>query len=327
MRLYALLLAALLTPPALAEVRPSEIARPARDGSLGLGYRERSYVFILETGLNFQEIGGESAFSISPLIGISAPVGFNEMELWWGFSGLSITDAPNALDPGTTEDQGTFKIGNPYLAYFFAWRKLERQMRAGIGLSAPAATLRTDNFNDTLLDVLAYGRAAGMRGMRDYWLWAPETLSAVGHFDFYYRWANGIILGGEVDVAAMLGVGDNDATNLLAQAIGEVAYDSRYVRGALSASYATMPLAEEVGTTEGPGGVDLPEFRYPFDDSDNDQIAVAPSARFRVIGAVDIVTTFMINIDEPFGLSFDDDRMWGVLIALENPTDLRLPKQ
>ncbi len=202
MRLYALLLAALLTPPALAEVRPSEIARPARDGSLGLGYRERSYVFILETGLNFQEIGGESAFSISPLIGISAPVGFNEMELWWGFSGLSITDAPNALDPGTTEDQGTFKIGNPYLAYFFAWRKLERQMRAGIGLSAPAATLRTDNFNDTLLDVLAYGRAAGMRGMRDYWLWAPETLSAVGHFDFYYQGEGGAtftVLGNSAD--------------------------------------------------------------------------------------------------------------------------------
>lgn len=297
--------------PAFAEIAPHELLRPVDDEGLGPGYGRRDLQFHLDLGFYFADVEQtgftESRLAISPLLKVAQPVGFDEVELDWGFMWF---DQENDVSAATT-----FQIGNVFAAYYWVWRTLDQQIRLGVGAGAPTAILRDERPEQTITDNVALSIASGMRGWRDYWLWAPETASVVGHFDMYLRYSSGFVFGGQIVVGNLYGVDDTEDTeqrglagyNLLAQVDLDVAYDTRLVRSMLRASYVTLPLRDS-----------------KLDD-DNDQINVQTEFRIR-LGGADLVARLDVPIDEPFGFAFDSGKVWGVHIGVSSPTELRLPE-
>lgn len=302
--------------PALAEISPHELAHPVDESGLGPGYGRRDLQFHLDVGTYFATLTGangvdEDRLGISPLLRVMQPVGFNEVELSWGFIWLDTRyDGSEAT---------TFQVGNVYAAHYWVWRTLARQIRLGLGAGAPTAILRDEQPLQTAIDNQALIVAAGMRGARDYWLWAPETLSGVLHFDFYQRWPFGLVLGGQVIAANLYGFSEEPSTealgltgyNLVGQVDAEVAFDTRPVRSALRASYVIVPLNEGERGWLGPDEID--------------QINVEAEFRIR-LGRADVVLRMDVPIDAPFGFAFGDEGVWGAHIGVSSPTELRLPE-
>lgn len=316
--LAALAAAAFFGPtPALADISPHELTRPADNLGLGPGYGRRDLQFHLDVGTYFGSIQDDAGFSedrfgLSPRLRVMQPVGFNEVELSWGFIWLDAT--------GDAGDAQTFQLGNVYAAHYWVWRTLARQIRLGIGLGAPTAILRDEQPRQTVIDNEALITAAGMRSGREYWLWTPETGSAVGHFDFYQRWPFGLVLGGQLSLAALYGFDDSASTallglegfNLLGQVDLDIAFDTERVRSMLRASYVVVPLNEG-------------EFGWLAQD-EIDQIGVELEFRIR-FGRADVVLRMDVPIDAPFGFAFDDGGIWGAHIGVSSPTELRLPEE
>ena len=150
----------------------------------------------------------------------------------------------------------------------------------------------------------------GVQGGRDAWLWAPETLSAVLHFDMYFRFTSGFVVGLGVHAAEMVGIDEFDGDlETLVQADLDFAYEHKYVRAMLRASYVTVPTAD-------------------FDSYDDvDLLAAHPEVRFRIPDAVDIVVGLSFNIDKPLGISFvDSGALYGVTLGVSTPTTPNVPK-
>lgn len=303
--------------PARAEISPFEVTHPVDDTGLGPGYGRRDLQFHLDLGFFFGSAPGageasdgtrliEDRLALSPLLRIMQPIGFNEVEFSWGFVWLDVDS-----DFGSAS---TFQLGNAYAAHYWVWRSLERQIRLGLGLGAPTAILRDERPEQTIADHNALATAAGMNGLRDYWLWVPEGLSGVASFDIYFRYAFGLVWGGQLTLGNVYGLDDTAVTEqlgldghlLIGQVDLEVAYDTRYVRSGLRASYVTLPLRDD------------------FSRDQNDQINVEAQFRIR-LEKVDLVVRFDVPIDEPYGLAFDEGKVWGAHIGLSTPTELRLP--
>lgn len=312
-----------------AEISPHELTRPADEFGLGPGYGRRDLQFHLDIGTWFASVEGddsgadESNLALSPKLRVMQPVGFNEVELSWGFIWLDSTRGE--------EDAQTFQVGNVYAAHYWVWRTLARQIRLGLGLGAPTAILRDEQPGQTLNDVVALQVASGMRGARDMWLWAPQTGSVVGWFDYFHRFHFGLVVGGELAVANMYGFDDSRETrlfgqsgyNVVGQALLEVAFDTRFVRTALRGSYVTVPLSEVlVGYALGSDATE-PGWLVP---DETDQISAELEFRIRV-GRADVVLRLDVPVDEPFGFAFDEGNVWGAHIGVSSPTDLRLPEE
>lgn len=312
-----------LAAPARAEISPFEVTHPVDDSGLGPGYGRRDLQFHLDLGFHFSSAPGsasasdgspitEDRLALSPHLRIVQPFGFNEVEFQWGFIWLDVDS-----DLGSSS---TFQIGNAFAAHHWVWRSLERQIRLGLGVGAPTAILRDERPEQTLSDNAALLTASGMRGWRDFWLWAPEGLSVVGQFDHYLRYASGFVWGGQLSFGLIHGFDDNLATEalgftgnlLVGQADLEVAYDTRYVRSGLRGSYVTLL------NREGLDGEEIPR-------DENDQISVEAAFRIR-LEKVDLVVRFDLPVDRPFGFGLDDGKVWGAHIGLSTPTELRLPE-
>lgn len=316
--LAALALATLIAPaPAGAEISPHELTRPAGNLGLGPGYGERDLQFHLDVGTYVASLKDDAGFNedrlgLSPRLRVMQPFGFNEVELSWGFIWLD-----SSGDGGEAQ---TFQLGNVYAAHYWVWRTLSRQIRLGLGLGAPTAILRDEQPLQTAIDNDALAVAAGMRGAREYWLWTPETGSAVGHFDFYQRWPFGLVLGGQVVAAALYGFDDSESTqllgldgfNLVGQVDLDIAFDTERVRSLLRASYVIVPL------NEGEAGW--------MAQDELDQINAELEFRIR-FGRADVVLRMDVPIDAPFGFAFDDNGVWGAHIGVSSPTELRLPEE
>ncbi|MCB9554222.1 MAG: hypothetical protein H6705_20525 [Myxococcales bacterium] len=311
--------AACFASSAQAEISPFEVTHPVDDGGLGPGYGRRDLQFHLDLGFYFGSDAGageasdgsvitEDRLALSPQLRIMQPFGFNEVEFSWGFVWLDVDS-----DLGSTS---TFQLGNAYVAHYWVWRSLARQIRLGLGVGAPTAILRDERIEQTIADHNALAVAAGMRGWRDYWLWAPEGLSGIGHFDTYFRYPFGLVWGGQISAGDIYGLDDTAVTEalgldghvLLVQVDLEVAYDTRYLRSGLRASYVTLPLRDD------------------FSRDENDQISLEAAFRIR-LEKVDLVVRFDVPVDEPFGFAFDDGKVWGAHIGLSTPTELRLPEE
>lgn len=290
--------------PAAAETRPSDINRPADEQGFGPGYGSRGTQYEGELAFHFGETDlGADAFSLAPMLRIISPLSRHEVELVVG--GIY-----HSLDGGAGGDVSTFRFANPFLGWFYAWRTLPRQIRVGLGVTAPVSTLRDeDTLLDRLADLSAYGHGLGMWGGRDQWLWLPETLAVVPHFDIYFRHAFGLVWGGQVKLGNLIGLGDlpelNDGYDLAAQVDLEASYELAWARMTLRASYSRRLLA---------------------DLDDVDQITVEPDFRFR-LGAVDLLARLTIPVDEPAGFAFGDGGIWGVHIGVGSPTERRLPEE
>ncbi len=298
------LAATLAAAPAWAEVRPSDLIRPADAVGFGPGYGRRVTSYELEVGFFTDSNDVQDLFLISPLVRVVQPVRANEVELVWGFSAFSIT-GPAATDPSREVDQSTVRLANPYLAYHWVWRELPYQVRFGVGLTAPAATLREETADDTLIDLLALTYTQGMYGFHEFYLWAPETMSGVLHADGYLREHFGLVYGGQLKLVNMYGFHDvvNEGYQFAFEAALDVAYELEWARFALRGIY----------------------FNFLTSDADDtDQISVEPELRFR-LGFADLFARLTMPIDEPAGPAFDEGRVWGAHIGIGSPTERHLP--
>ncbi|MCA9541645.1 MAG: hypothetical protein KC620_22265 [Myxococcales bacterium] len=315
----ALATAALLSAPrpAAAEISPADLTRPADSDELGPGYGRNEIQFHLDVGLYLGSAEDGVGYSedrtvISPMLRIFQPVDFNEVEFAWGLSYLSVS--------GDAGDNSSFQFGNPFVAWYWAWRTLPQQFRLGLGVTGPLAQLRDEEPGETAIDLQALTLASYMRARREPWLWWPEGLSGIGHVDYYRRYAFGLVVGGQAMAAAMYSLDDSPFADVLghaglnfaAEVDLDVAYDTRYVRSMLRASYVTMPLLES----------DAEGVEFSYDDKD--QIGVEVEIRVR-LGGADVLARFDVPIDEPGGFAFDDGKVYGAFIGVSSPTDLRLP--
>lgn len=308
---------------AYADVEPSTVALPNGQVGIGPGYGKRDIQFSADLGLHlghFQaEPEGQSPSGLVGRLAIMHPLKRHEARVEFGFVQYGLT-VPVSEEVGQdfSVDQSTFRIANPALTYYFPWRNLRRQIRLGLGVTAPLAHLRADRIERTRADAFAYEGASAMSGHRNLWLWMPRTFSAIGHFDIYHRTPAGWIVGVELDGAGAIRISDEEkhgvsgltstpeSIDLIAQALLEVAYDALHVRTALTGSYVTAPMK------------DLPT-------DERDQIAAGLALRVR-LGKADFTTALIVPIDEPGGFALDPDRHWSLVIGFSTGTQRMLPQ-
>ncbi len=248
------------------------------------------------------------------------PLKRHEARVEFGFVQYGLTVPANReVGQESAAEQSTFRVSNPALTYYFPWRTLRRQIRLGLGVTAPLAHLRAERIERTRADAFAYEGASAMGGHRNLWLWMPRTFSAVGHFDVYHRTTAGWIVGLELDGAGAMRISDEEkhsvtgltstpeSVDLVAQALMELAYDSTHVRTSLTGSYVTAPLK------------DLPS-------DQRDQIAAGMALRVR-LGTADFTTSVILPIDDPGGFAFDSDRHWSLAFGISTGTSRMLPQQ
>ena len=320
--LAVLLLSGLLC-PANAEIEPSSVALPDGKKGIGPGYGQRDIQFSSDIGLHlghFQaELDGRSASALVGRFGIMQPLKRNEVHVEFGFVQYGLT-VPSNTDLGqeNTVEQSTFRVSNPAITYYFPWRTLRRQIRLGLGVTAPLAHLRAERIERTRADAFAYEGASAMNGHRKLWLWMPRTFSAVGHFDLYHRTPTGWIVGLELDGVGAMRISDEEkhgvtgmtstpeSVDLIAQAMVELAYDATHVRTAFTGSYVTAPMK------------DLPS-------DQRDQIAAGLALKVR-LGKADFNMAIILPIDEPGGFGLDPDRHWSLTFGFSTGTERMLPQ-
>ena len=304
-----------------AEVRPADLARPTDAAGLGPGYGKRVLQFHFDLrafgggGFEGEGADGGDRLAFAPRLTVVQPVGFDEAEFSWGIVHLGHTDAKG--------DVSTLRLGNPFGAYYWSWRTLSRQIRAGLGFTAPVAMTRAKPKFDGEVDHWAYAAASGMRGGTAPWLWASSTMSGLAHFDAYSRSASGFIWGAQVRVASMYGFKDGEdgeeaasaaklrqGFHLVAQADLDLALDTTNVRAQVRTSYVITPtMVPESGQSE---------------QKDN----LVTDAEFRIrLGDADLILGFTVPLDEPAGRAFSPGRFWSARVGVSTGTELRLPEE
>ncbi len=305
---------------AFAEVRPSDVTLPTDEVGLGPGYGKRGlqFQFDLHSHYASQDIERRTVdhLAVMPRLFIVQPVGKNEFE--FAISAIHYSTTTSIGDTETSDT--TLRFSNPSFTHFFTWRRLDQQIRLGLGVTLPLAKLRTDKPEQQEVDRSAFEIAEGVSGLKDRWLWRVDSMSAITHFDYYFRHRSGFIFGTQLIAAPAIRVGDSvnnsnaDGTEIADQddfgVIGqgelELAFDTRSLRTAVKVIYSTDVLSD--------AEQDL-----------RDQIMVEPEFRVR-LGEVDLFLGANINIDEPAGFAFDEGKYWGARIGFATPTRLMLPE-
>jgi hypothetical protein len=174
---------------------------------------------------------------------------------------------------------GNMQLGANYLQAEGAWRlKLGGAVQFG-----PWA----QDYEFLSLAAIDFGHPVG--GGQDIGLWAPEVLSLVAPARFEYD--VGAVLGAD----AALGVhiptngGDVAVTVQIAPGVGYYVSDAALI------------------------GLRVPLTIVPtnFDGGDWNLLAVEPYARYDLGGGF-LNARFTVNIDDPYGFSFDEGQIWGL---------------
>jgi len=211
--------------------------------------------------------------------------------------------------PEELDTESTLRWMNPLLAAFWAPRFGRFDLRAGLGLALPLASLRTtgDLGADGLLDASAYAFAAATEGMWDLWAWSPDRFTLL----LPSATIDGcpiphLCVGGALGIHFMFSTASDETTvggvtvtretsdDTVLQLGGDIAYKSRSTRTGVR-----LRLVTELSGGEG--------------DEDNSQISLEPYLLFDV-GDGFFELAFTINLDEPFGFSFGTEPydVWGL---------------
>ncbi len=296
----------------LAEVRPVDINKPSQGDGLGWAYGERETYY--EFKLSGYTGAGEDGFFkdisrsiIHSQLWVSSPAGSNEMEFRWNAFWFqrdgSLTPESEGYDPSLS----TFRLGNPFIGYYWTWRSLSYQFRLGLGGSAPVATIRKSKGEDEeLLDQEAFQAAAGIFAYRDLWLYAANRGSLLNHIDFFRRHSSGLTWGGRGILGHLLNIGDGDLYELWGQFDVELGWEFSAVQVVLRGSHTQYFLhnfPSELDTTQESAGLDL---------------------RIRT-GSFDLILSGTFPLDEPYGPPGGAGKFWGASVALASPTLLKLP--
>jgi len=271
-------------------------AFPAEPYSLDEGEKAHTKRFHIlgELGLFAGKLEGQQrSIVVSPLIEMRLQLAYSVlMQVQWGMSYANVD-----LDPdGNIPADNSFRIGNPYVAFHYQGKKKQFSYRLGVGVTVPAASL-PDDINDQVTAASAYFLAAALRGNTGFWLWDPHTVSVIVPIAFERRKPGGFLWGAYLDTGALIKLNDKNArtskTDFIMQMAAMMGYQATdWLRVGSRFSLVLIPKFKEMNT----------------------QLAVEPYLRFgndNGFGAV----RFNINLDNPWGFSFDDNQVWGLRIG------------
>jgi hypothetical protein len=179
-------------------------------------------------------------------------------------------------------EDSSFNMGNLYAGVNVLGGSGELKYKFGGGLGFP-----TSSASD-IGDAIAYSGGAGIHAAQQFYLWAPEnlTLNGIGRIEY----GNKVIFTGDAMLSIYFPTGDvsndNELTIGLAPGIGAWLGDDALLGGRVLVWYGS------------------------FGD-DNAQLGVEPYFRYH-FGDAFINARFTLNIDEPYGFSFDDGGLWGL---------------
>ena len=236
------------------------------------------------------EDDSQRSIIMSPLVEMRLQLAYSVvMQAVWGMSYANV-------DLDDADPDNSFRVGNPYIAFHYQGKKGQFSYRIGAGVTAPAASL-PDDINDRNTAASAYDLAAGLRGNTMFWLWDPHTVSVIIPIAFERRKPSGFLWGAYLDTGALIKLNDKNArtskTDFLMQMVAMMGYQATdWLRVGSRFSLVLIPKYRERDT----------------------QLAVEPYLRFgreNAFGAIRL----NINLDEPFGFSFDSRKVWGLRIA------------
>ncbi len=276
---------------------PSEArAYPEEPYSLDEGKKAHTKRFHLlgELGLFAGKLEGDQrSIVLSPLFEMRFQLAYSFlMQVQWGMSYANVD-----LDPdGNIEPANSFRVGNPYVAFHYQGVKNQFSYRFGVGVAIPVASLPDDPV-DQVIAASAYYLAAGLRGNTSFWLWDPHTVSAIVPLAVERRKPSGFLWGTYLDTGALIKINDKNArtskTDFIMQMAGMMGYQATdWLRVGSRFTLVIIPKWNEQKT----------------------QLAVEPYVRFgneNAFGAIRL----NINIDNPYGFSFDDRQVWGLRIG------------
>jgi hypothetical protein len=234
--------------------------------------------------------GDQRSIVMSPIVEMRFQLAYNVvMQAVWGMSYAN-------LDRDQADPQNTFRFGNPYLAFHYQGRKGQFSYRAGGGVTVPAATL-PDDINDQVAAASAYALAAAIRGNNSFWLWDPHTVSVIIPIALERYKPSGFLWGAYLDTGALIKLNDKNPrtskTDFLMQMAAMMGYQATdWLRVGSRFSLVLIPKFKEQNT----------------------QLAVEPYLRFGKDNAFGSIR-LNINIDNPWGFSFDDRQVWGLRIG------------
>lgn len=234
--------------------------------------------------------GDQRSIVLSPLFEMRFQLAYSFlMQVMWGMSYAN-------LDREDADPDNAFRIGNPYLAFHYQGKKNQFSYRVGLGATVPAASL-PDNINDQITAASAYYLAAALRGNTGLWLWDPHTVSVIIPVAFERRKPIGFVWGAYLDTGALIKLNDKNArtskTDFLMQMAAMMGYQATdWLRVGSRFSLVLIPKWKEQNT----------------------QLAVEPFLRFGNENAFGVVRV-NINLDNPWGFSFDARQVWGLRIG------------
>ena len=234
--------------------------------------------------------GDQRSIVMSPLVEMRFQLSYSVMmQAVWGMSYANV-------DRDDAEPDNTFRFGNPYVAFHYQGRKNQFSYRLGLGVTVPAATLPED-IVDRVTAQSAYSLAAAIRGNTGYWLWDPHTVSVIIPIALERYKPSGFVWGAYLDTGALIKLNDKNPrtskTDFLMQMAAMMGYQANdWLRVGSRFTLVLIPKFNEQKT----------------------QLAVEPYLRFgndNAFGAIRV----NVNIDNPWGFSFDKRQVWGLRIA------------
>jgi hypothetical protein len=268
-------------------------AYPEEPYSLDEGPKAHTKRFHLlgELGLFAGKLEGDQrSIVLSPLFEMRFQLAYNFlMQVQWGFSYANV-------DLEDADTKNTFRVGNPYVVFDYQGKKGQFSYRVGVGATIPAATL-SDDINKRVIQSQAYYLAAGLRGNTSFWLWDPHTVSVIVPVAFERRKPSGFLWGAYLDTGALIKLNDKNArtskTDFIMQMAAMMGYQATdWLRVGSRFTLVLIPKFQEQKT----------------------QLAVEPYMRFgneNAFGAIRL----NINIDNPYGFSFDNRQVWGLRLG------------
>ena len=237
--------------------------------------------------------GNQRSIVLSPVFEMRFQLTYNFlMQVQWGFSYANVDRDPD----GNIPPENTFRVGNPYVAFHYQGKKKQFTYRIGLGVGIPVASLPDDPV-DRVVASSAYYLAAGLRGNTGFWLWDPHTVSIIVPIGFERRKPGGFLWGAYLDTGALIKLNDKNArtskTDFIMQMAAMMGYQATdWMRVGSRFTLVIIPKWVEQNT----------------------QLAVEPFLRFgneNAFGAIRV----NINLDNPYGFSFDARQVWGLRIA------------
>jgi len=280
-------------------IAPGEArAYPAEPYSLDEGKKAHTKRFHIlgELGLFAGKLEGDQrSIVLSPLFEMRFQLTYNFlMQIEWGFSYANVDRDPE----GDVPPVNSFRVGNPFVAFHYQGKKKQFTYRLGAGVAIPVASIPGDIVNeDQVAAASAYALAAGLRGNTGYWLWDPHTVSVIIPVAFERRKPSGFLWGAYLDTGALIKLNDKNGrtskTDFIMQMAAMMGYQATdWLRVGSRFSLVLIPKFKEQNT----------------------QLAVEPFLRFgneNAFGAIRV----NINLDNPYGFSFDDRQVWGLRIG------------